>query len=1043
MIQRILFKNKILASNGQAFEDLFCKVMMYFNKNFRPVKPQGAVGDRKNDGFDDLLGVYYQVYAPENIGIKTAVTIKKIKDDFLGLYNQWPGINQFFFVVNDKYNGVHPDIELTLQELQDSHGIRCKPLLVKDLEEMFINLDIDKMKTIIGDFDENYELVYGSGFRYLSLQENRNFVGREIFIQGIKEFLDKKKGIQTVVIKGMGGIGKTQTALKYLYNFIDCYNSIFWINAESVETIESDTAEICNQLGISLEGKKNIGRNKNNSFIQMLEANDTARKWLLILDNAPSEDLLSPYIPRTGNGDVLITSQSDHWFNIDLPVELQGLSNNEAENLLSTYAQQKNENNFIAELADELANFPLALVQAGSYIRMAKITVEQYLIEIRDEKRKSYLLATSSPIKIKGVSAEYDFVVTTVWRKTFDNISKSSRISSEVICWLAFISNSIFPIRLLRILIKHLERQFGLENQVDTVIGYLTSYSLINIFDSGITIHKLVQWVTQMELQTDKSKILCSLSELLLDGSHFNTKERNIREELYLLLPHYISISRQLDVLKSNALETAQLSFTCGKFLVREVADYYGSLEHLKKSLEIWSIHLDDASSTRSEVMLAHNFNELAYAYENLGDYSSALSHYMNALNIDLKLHTLNPVNLAKSYNNIAVLYQQMGKYKEALAAFQKSLHLYSNLNDAEEFIVQTKSNIGAVYFLLGEFENAIQILRETISIEESLYGYSHINLANQYNNYAEALKEIGQYEEALVYYQKSITISDNYYLNHNPLKEKVLNNMGLLYISQFNIEKALQVFQDALKSVIAIYGTKHPNTSKTFINIGLAYMEKNNPREAYIYFNKALEIAEKVYSEMDAHPEMSKLLNNLGWCCESLDELEQAENYLLKSIKMNFMIYGTEIHPEIATTYINLAMVYSKMGELDSKYFQLAKEKYEKGISIDCKCYHENHIEVGKDYFNYGGLLFTINEVDRALAIFNQALLIFRSQFVNDHPRIADIHIQIATIYRRKGNDKLCREHLISAKGILVKFPEDEENSMKLQMVNLMLNLM
>ena len=57
-IARILFKIKIYESNGQAFEDLFTAIMSKSNSNFRPVKPQGTIGDRKNDGYDHENGKY-------------------------------------------------------------------------------------------------------------------------------------------------------------------------------------------------------------------------------------------------------------------------------------------------------------------------------------------------------------------------------------------------------------------------------------------------------------------------------------------------------------------------------------------------------------------------------------------------------------------------------------------------------------------------------------------------------------------------------------------------------------------------------------------------------------------------------------------------------------------------------------------------------------------------------------------------------------------------------------------------------------------------
>ena len=98
---RVLFQLEIHKSNGQKFEDFFSSVMGLSNPNFRQVKPQGRLGDRKNDGFDSTKGVYYQVYAPEEPKFKEEDALKKLKTDFKGLCPFWDSkckIIEFYFV---------------------------------------------------------------------------------------------------------------------------------------------------------------------------------------------------------------------------------------------------------------------------------------------------------------------------------------------------------------------------------------------------------------------------------------------------------------------------------------------------------------------------------------------------------------------------------------------------------------------------------------------------------------------------------------------------------------------------------------------------------------------------------------------------------------------------------------------------------------------------------------------------------------------------------------------------------------------------------
>ena len=114
ILARILFKLKIYSSNGIAYERLFTSIMDYAEPGFQQIKPWGNIGDRKNDGYIKSKGIFYQVYAPEDSKNNSPKTVSKLKSDFSGLLSQWSPVNEFYFVLNDKYDGIPPDVETTL-----------------------------------------------------------------------------------------------------------------------------------------------------------------------------------------------------------------------------------------------------------------------------------------------------------------------------------------------------------------------------------------------------------------------------------------------------------------------------------------------------------------------------------------------------------------------------------------------------------------------------------------------------------------------------------------------------------------------------------------------------------------------------------------------------------------------------------------------------------------------------------------------------------------------------------------------------------------
>lgn len=56
------------------------------------------------------------------------------------------------------------------------------------------------------------------------------------------------------VIHGVGGMGKTQTALEYVYRYRSCYNYIFWCHAESNTALSDSFLAAMRLLPIAVDG---------------------------------------------------------------------------------------------------------------------------------------------------------------------------------------------------------------------------------------------------------------------------------------------------------------------------------------------------------------------------------------------------------------------------------------------------------------------------------------------------------------------------------------------------------------------------------------------------------------------------------------------------------------------------------------------------------------------------------------------------------------------------------------------------------------------
>jgi hypothetical protein len=82
-------------------------------------------------------------------------------------------------------------------------------------------------------------------------QRNPFFTGREDVLSQLHQTLHTETRValsHPQGISGLGGIGKTQTALEYAYRYRAEYDAIFWVRAESVTALTSSLVELAHVL---------------------------------------------------------------------------------------------------------------------------------------------------------------------------------------------------------------------------------------------------------------------------------------------------------------------------------------------------------------------------------------------------------------------------------------------------------------------------------------------------------------------------------------------------------------------------------------------------------------------------------------------------------------------------------------------------------------------------------------------------------------------------------------------------------------------------
>jgi hypothetical protein len=105
---------------GNAFQDFFADVMgRRFPDDYRPVRPWGQQGDRKNDGYLPSQRQLFQVYAPSEY--RAAELVAKMDEDWAGAIEYWEQFFDTWIFVHNDVEGLAPAVDLKLQELDSAH----------------------------------------------------------------------------------------------------------------------------------------------------------------------------------------------------------------------------------------------------------------------------------------------------------------------------------------------------------------------------------------------------------------------------------------------------------------------------------------------------------------------------------------------------------------------------------------------------------------------------------------------------------------------------------------------------------------------------------------------------------------------------------------------------------------------------------------------------------------------------------------------------------------------------------------------------------
>ncbi|PQE21480.1 Tetratricopeptide-like helical protein [Rutstroemia sp. NJR-2017a BBW] len=307
--------------------------------------------------------------------------------------------------------------------------------------------------------------------RHLIIPNRRvtRLLGREDILTRIEDGLSSGPGPRIVVLRGLGGQGKTQVALEYCQRAKkNEVQSIFWVDATSAGTVKKDFAVIYERL-----------KGTHNATEDSEKVQQWSYPWLVVFDNHddPGSFHLPDYIPSGEDGRILITSRhadigqlAEHDFDIQLP----GLPKEDALDLLIRHSRANDPTSRDDGYAiiDRLGYHALAIVQAGSFIQSQKIRLSQFM-EVYNRQREVILRQTPkiSPYRRKLGDAEDETAlnVFTTWELSFQQLETNDdekKSKSTILTLFAFLDRQKISHHLFE---TYCDRKFPFSDEPETL----------------------------------------------------------------------------------------------------------------------------------------------------------------------------------------------------------------------------------------------------------------------------------------------------------------------------------------------------------------------------------------------------------------------------------------------------------------------------------------------------------------------------------------------------------------------------------------------
>ena len=685
--------------------------------------------------------------------------------------------------------------------------------------------------------------------------------------------------------------------------------STFWIHSSSRARFEQSFGEIADQIRTDA---CEVGSSDTLQTVSRWLSDKKNGPWLLILDNADDARVLldlqqdhtardaAPIkrrwidnIPQVPHGIVLVTTRdrTSGWAltgDYSTPIEVQSMGPVESLELLKGKLPVESGSEAV-ELLKELEYVPLAISQAGAYIRERAplMTIPKYLAEFRKSQDNQTTLLNANHADLRR-DGEVPNAVITSWQLSFDHIRTAYPRAADLLSLMAIFNRQAIP-------------QFLVQGDSDDlafceVIGPLLNFSLVRAETTGqmFELHRLVQIATRHWLERDSSSqhwMECAIDRMAELFPLLRDQRQNW-VSCEMLLPHIEEVLGNEPASKKYRLTYAALLNRSSSYLIDRKADYLLAEERSKKALDIQRKILAPGDGA-----LLTTLGVISYAYSRQNRIKEAEELEVEILEQRKEKWGETDEKTLIAMSNLAQTYTKLHNFEEAEELFSRVHGLQSRLLGLEHpDIIDTDNSLAHLNNEKGDFQTAETLSLSALKRATTLFGSDNLLAFTARRHLFDAYKGQKRYVEAEKLGLEDLSIKRRVFGASHEQTLAGAQNLAIIYLEEGKLVEAERECRECLGLRREILGPQVLITLRIEALLGFILLKQDNVLAASELLANCADISREVFGA--EHKNTLRYLLEYAFCAERLGKKQEAIRLVTEVFDGRTKLFGAD-HPD------------------------------------------------------------------------------------------------------------------------------------------------